>query len=381
MRQTHSRLSARSIQACGTILLGCMFATASMAAPPGEPFKELENRVDELAERMGSVEADVKDIDERLSEVVEVVDVAEAFDMCVRVLDGELGGMPGPHWIFSGCNVHVRAKNLATDAPTNGRGNLIVGYNEGRCVTKEPIAAKNAQDDLQFPKACLTDAECVEGAICDRSGRTGSHNLIVGHQHRYPSFGGILGGRMNEAGGEQSTVAAGTQNKAIGRFSAASGGSRNAAGGFGASVTGGTFNVASGDHATVAGGSANAAAGWRAHISGGDSNEATGNQSVVVGGGSDFGFAMDEARAGDCSNKATGHRSVVVGGCANEARFLGTTIVGGLGNQAEGEMSVITGGADNLTDFFASGSVVSGGLERSVEGNVDWRAGGKFEDD
>lgn len=383
MRQSKSRLPARSIQACWALLLGCLLTFVSMAAPPGEPFKELETRVDELTERMDVIETDLVDIDERLTEVVEVVDVAKAFDLCVRVLEGELGGLPGPHWIFTGCNVHVRAKNLETDAPPNGLGNLIVGYNEGRCVTVEPFATDNPDAELRFPKACLTDGECGSGAICDRSGRSGSHNLIVGHQHRYPSFGAILGGRMNETNGRHSTVAAGAQNKAAGRYSAASGGSRNAASGFSASVTGGTMNEASGKYTSIAGGALNRASGEFAHASGGLNNQASGRQAVVVGGGGIGGFIIDvnEPARADCLNTASGIRSVVVGGCGNEARFEGTAVLGGLGNRAEGVMSVIGGGALNLTDFFAGASGIGGGRDRSVEGNFDWRAGGKFEDD
>lgn len=374
---------SRYARLVATALFGLLVAPAVTAAPPGEPFEELETRVDDLTERVDLVETDVRDIDERLSEVVEVVDVAEAFDMCVRVIEGELGGMPGPHWIFSGCNVHVRAKNLATDAPANGRGNLIVGYNEGRCVTKAPIRRKGHENGLQFPKACLTDAECGDGAVCDVSGRGGSHNLVVGHQHRYPSFGGVLGGRMNESAGRQATAVAGARNEAQADFASVTGGSRNAAANFAASVSGGDFNLASGPHAGVAGGRLNVASGEFAYAGGGSSNEAAGRMAVTVGGGGSGGFIIGDQdfEQADCPNTASGIRSVVVGGCGNEARFEGTAILGGLGNRAEGEMSVISGGADNATGFFAGGSAIGGGRDRIVEGNYDWRAGGKFEDD
>lgn len=353
MGQSKRRLSADSLRAYGAILLGCLFATASMAAPPGEPFKELETRVDELTERVDVVEKDVADIDERLSDVVEVVDVAEAFDMCVRVIEGELGGLPGPHWIFSGCNVHVRAKNLATDAPPNGLGNLIVGYNEGRCRSLDAdLPSDDPGNQFGFPQACLTDGECGEGKFCDFTGRGGSHNLVVGHQHSYPSVGGILGGRQNLARGPHATV------------------------------SGGDHNLASGDFASIAGGSLNHAAGTGAHVSGGVRNVASGERSVVVGGGG-LGPVLIEGPEDsvDCPNRADSLYSVVVGGCGNEAGTRNTVVLGGHGNKANGTFSAVTGGSFNRTTIEATASVVSGGKLRIVEGVFDWRAGGKFEND
>lgn len=323
------------------------------AAPPGEPFKELETRVDELTERVDAVETDVKDIDDRLSEVVEVVDVAEAFDMCVRVIEGELGGLPGPHWIFSGCNVHVRAKNLATDATPNGLGNLIVGYNEGRCRSLDSdIPSDNPNQPGGFPDACLTDEECGEGRFCDFTGRQGSHNLVVGHQHGYPSFGAILGGRLNVASGRHATVAGGDTNRASGEFASVAGGSLNHAAGRASQVTGGIRNVASGERSTVVGGG--------------------GLGPVLIEGPED---------SVDCPNRAEGLYSVVVGGCGNVAGARSTAVLGGHGNTANGQYSAVTGGSFNRAAAGATASVVSGGKDRIVEDVFDWRAGGKFEDD
>src|SRR5205807_1257654 len=51
---------------------------------------------------------------------------------------------------FTGCNVNIRSGSGSTDGPTNGLGNLIVGYNE-------------------FPSSVVT--------------RSGSHNIVVGEDH------------------------------------------------------------------------------------------------------------------------------------------------------------------------------------------------------
>ncbi|MBW2314845.1 MAG: hypothetical protein JRH10_11695 [Deltaproteobacteria bacterium] len=57
-------------------------------------------------------------------------------------------------------------------------GNLFIGYNE-------------------LPG----DFECTD--------RLGSHNLVVGREHRYPSFGGLVAGFRNSVSGEEATVSGG----------------------------------------------------------------------------------------------------------------------------------------------------------------------------
>jgi hypothetical protein len=84
----------------------------------------------------------------------------------VNFVEGPLNGLNGPHLVFEGVNIHVRSGSGATDdgaafpivpGSLYGRGNVIIGYN-----TEHP-----------------------EGlALNDRRG---SHNLVVGDQHRYPN--------------------------------------------------------------------------------------------------------------------------------------------------------------------------------------------------
>ncbi len=117
------------------LVSGCLVSAAVIAGPPGKPFEELQERVDKLTDHVGELENDLEEAHERLDDVVPLT---EALEDCVRVFEGSLGGLPGPHWIFTGCNVHVRARNLATAAEPNGLGNLVIGYNEGRCVADTP---------------------------------------------------------------------------------------------------------------------------------------------------------------------------------------------------------------------------------------------------
>ncbi len=120
----------------------------------------------------------------------------------VTVAAGDINGLAGPHVIFSGANVHVRSGSLGDSLLANGRGNLIVGYNEsGGYVPEE---------------------------------RGGSHNVVVGAGHRY-NFGDGIGGRVrkpsrrrwlrasaaafiNDAAANSSSVSGGSNNRATGMF-------------------------------------------------------------------------------------------------------------------------------------------------------------------
>jgi hypothetical protein len=166
---------------------------------------------------------------------------------------------------FSAVNLRVVDGSGGTAGPTNGLGNLIVGYNENG-----------------------------DGVL-----RTGSHNLIVGIDHEYTGYGGFVAGRRNKIRGNEASVSGGFQNVADGWRSSVSGGFGNQAtaeytsvsGGVGnqatyffASVSGGSDNIASDLAATVSGGKDNEAAGGYASVSGGQANDATGVGTSINGG-------------------------------------------------------------------------------------------------
>jgi hypothetical protein len=67
----------------------------------------------------------------------------------------------GDDIVISGANLFVNDGSGTTDGPVNGLGNVVIGYNE------------------------------LRGAGDDRSG---SHNLVVGSQNNYASYGGLVGG-------------------------------------------------------------------------------------------------------------------------------------------------------------------------------------------
>jgi hypothetical protein len=104
---------------------------------------------------------------------------------------------------FSNVNVQIVNGKGATDQ-SNGKGNLIVGYNESR----------------------------------GKDNRNGSHNLIIGCQNNYSSYGGIVSGMHNEIDGKFATVVGGNYNDASGDYASITGGAKNNAKGKYSSIHG-----------------------------------------------------------------------------------------------------------------------------------------------
>jgi hypothetical protein len=165
-----------------------------------------------------------------------------------------------------GRNVFIQDGSGRTDGAT-GLGNLTVGYN------------------------------AMRGNGRDR--RTGTHNLIVGDENNYTSYGGAVLGQTNESGNTYASVVGGRDNSATGSHAVVSGGGSNRATNQYASVSGGLQNRAPGVGATVTGGYANEAGGFFAAVSGGIENIADGGMGVVTGGN---------------DNAASGFGAVVSGG-------------------------------------------------------------------
>lgn len=149
---------------------------------------------------------------------------------------------------ITGANIHIESGSGSTDGTVNGLGNLIIGYNEGA------------------------------------SNIVGSHNLVIGKENNYLSYGGIIAGNKNTISGPFSSVSGGLNNTASGVVSSVSGGLNNKASSIGASVSGGEQNTAGGIGSSVSGGKSNIASGGGASISGGSDNTATGDESSISGG-------------------------------------------------------------------------------------------------
>jgi hypothetical protein len=133
-------------------------------------------------------------------------------------------------------NLHIRNGSDST-ANSNGLGNLIVGYNELR--------------------------------PSDRNERTGSHNIVVGMNHNFSSYGGLV---------------VGLGNTISGRYAAVTGGSDNTASGNSTSITGGFSNTAEGEYSSISGGVRNKTTGSGTSITGGQDNLASGGTVTINGG-------------------------------------------------------------------------------------------------
>lgn len=195
---------------------------------------------------------------------------------------------------ISGVNVQIVNGEGKTNT-TNGRGNLVIGYNE------------------------------TPGT------QTGSHNLILGGEQTFTSYGGILAGFKNTISGPYASVSGGYVNTASGEW---------------ASVTGGYGNTASGERSSVTGGSESIASKGNASVSGGAKNTASGSSASVTG------------------------------GINNTANSIGASVSGGSENKAEDFYASITGGRENkvTTNEWAS---VSGGRKNTASGRYSSIFGGK----
>jgi hypothetical protein len=252
----------------------------------------------------------------------------------VKVQASGVAGKPTVQ--VSGANVQIVSGAGKTEAAVNGEGNLVIGYDEG---VRE---------------------------------QTGSHNLILGTEQSFTSFGGILGGYKNAvtapyasvsggygstASAELSSVSGGQENKATQREASVSGGFNNTASALFASVSGGGFNTAGALSASVSGGVSNTASAQYASVSGGHANEATAEQASVSGGYKNTASGNWASVSGGLANKASGQIASVSGGDQNTASGEDASVSGGFKNTASGLFSSIFGGKELLAknEFEACG--------------------------
>lgn len=270
----------------------------------------------------------------------------------------------GDEVYFTGCNVNIQDGSGDTYGVVNGRGNLIVGYNEsGKCaVSEHPCSVHPDCADDAFP-ICVPQSE----------GKTGSHNLIVGPTHGYESYGGLVAGFSNASTGPFASVSGGSGNVASGESASVGGGFSNVASGDGASVGGGSGNSATANSAWVGGGISNMASGINASVAAGDSNVASGNRSSVSGGVSNIASAVRSSITGGQNNQATGQFASVSGGIGNFAFGPHSSVSGGNGNIAGGDASSISGGINN--NAAEPNSSISGGSGVGFVAPNGWKAG------
>jgi len=149
--------------------------------------------------------------------------------------------------LFEGGNVFI-TNGEDNISEMNGKGNLIVG-----------------------------------GKSADVEANPGSHNVIIGSDNKYSSFGGLVVGKENEISGSYASVAGGKGNIASGSHSSISGGWANKAKKSYSSVSGGAVNKANGLGSSISGGSFNYADGPYSSIGGGNKNKTPYEFSTVTG--------------------------------------------------------------------------------------------------
>jgi hypothetical protein len=141
---------------------------------------DLRTLFDELATTVDDVDAAVADLDglatDGVARLAEVLTVDASDDL---VLDG--------------VNLMIRSGAGATDATPNGKGNLIVGYNE------------SAATEL----------------------RTGSHTIVVGPYHDYQAAWGIVSGYSGALEGNGAAILGGYRNRITSLYAASLGGDSN----------------------------------------------------------------------------------------------------------------------------------------------------------
>jgi len=147
-----------------------------------------------LTARLIAVEARGGNTDPFLTQLKGYVKIVET---------GSVGGVNGPHVIFTGVNLHLRSGSNATNdnGSLSGRGNLIVGYNESQAT---PIV--------------------YDGLGCDLA--PGSHNIVTGSGNLFTSYGGLVVGSNHCITSPNTSILAGDTNEAHGVNSAILGGTR-----------------------------------------------------------------------------------------------------------------------------------------------------------
>lgn len=200
--------------------------------------------------RLGAAEGDISDND---SELTTLGTQAQNNQNAITALETKTASMSvaGTDVIFNGVNLHVRNGTGSTAGLPNATGNLIVGYDEARSVDSD---------------------------------KSGSHNIIVGRNANYTSYGGIVGGFQNAITGSHAVALSGSGGVASGTYAAIISGIDAVSSSTTSVVVTGYQNVASGFRSAVLSGWQNDASGSYSAILGGDNNTSTATSSSIGGG-------------------------------------------------------------------------------------------------
>jgi hypothetical protein len=204
---------------------------------------------------------------------------------------------------ISGVNVQV-INGSGSETTLNGTGNLIIGYDE------KPGT------------------------------QTGSHNLLLGTDNSYSSYGGIDGGYNNKISGAYASILGGAANIASGFASTITGGYSNKTSTSYSTVNGGCSNVAGSGTTTVNSACATAYPGFFSSILGGTGNQAEAENSAVSGGKENKATGEGSSVSGGNDGETSGSFASVLGGRLGKATYRASTVLGGLEEASKAEYGV-----------------------------------------
>ena len=245
----------------------CKNGETALALATESEVAALQTRVSALEKDNTTLNGEVSTLKSDNSTLKSDVSALQTTLSKVSYSDSGLNGKPT--LTITGANLQIVSGSGATNGPVNGEGNLFIGYDE-------------------FPGS-----------------QTGSHDLILGRDQSFTSYGGLIGGEDNRLSGPFADVF-GSGNTASGQLSSVSGGAGNEASSDVSSVSGGKFNKASGDSSSVSGGETNKASGDFSWVSGGFDNKASGDSSSVSGGESNTAGGFGSSVSGGENNTASG---------------------------------------------------------------------------
>ncbi len=206
---------------------------------------QFQNTIAQLLNTIAQLQTDVDNIDSRVG-AIESSNVM-AMDAYIQITTPDPNANSGALITFEGVNLQI-VNGTGQTNQVNGLGNLIIGYN----ALRQKAGLRSTCSLGQYwndPTNCTAN-----GGIWGKNFKTGSHNLIVGDQNAYSSYGGIVAGFGNVISGESAMVTGGVDNIASGENSSITGGYYNTASGPSSSINGGRGNIAEDPYATISGG-------------------------------------------------------------------------------------------------------------------------------
>jgi len=298
--------------------------------------------------------------------------------------------VPGPYGktlVFSGVNLQI----VSGSGSTSGEVGVTCVVNADCPSTIAPTQSWCEFDDGAVQGNCVStngSGNLIVGYNEDSGGganKVGSHNLVVGPDHTYSKYGGLVAGSANALSAVHSSVTGGSGNAATGRYSSIAAGHNNIALASHAAVTGGESNWATGAYSAVSGGRQNIAGGAPVCLGGPNGGlPCTYDQDCGVDPSTGFtGVCGGGAYSSVCAGKsgtASGDYSSVAGGQSNEARAEYGSVTGG-GNNLAGGGSCTGGPADGTpcdSDIDCEEAACLGSTHPSVNGGYLNQASGQY---